>query len=340
MTTKIEWVSDSAGTQGLPWNPTTGCTKISAGCKNCYAKTMHRRLTAMGQVKYSEPFETVRFHPGALTVPLKRKKPTVWFVNSMSDLFHKDLSNEQIAAVFGVMAACPQHTFQVLTKRARRLSSWFAWASAAGHFFAPGDALKTCRRAAWSVTGDLVAPAEWPLPNVWIGVSVEDPSTAEARVPLLLETPAAVRFVSYEPALAGVDFHEWLGLQWTYSAGQPATPHPSGDGRGGWWSSLGHLPTDDPRIDQIIVGGESGHGARPCNIEWIRSVVEQCREAKVACFVKQLGAHPCEPRHGEWQSYHHTHGDLLCKKLTHKKGGDPSEWPEDLRVREFPGGTQ
>ncbi len=200
---KIEWT-------GKTWNPTTGCTKVSAGCKNCYAETMHARLTRMGQEKYSEPFETVRFHPDSLDVPLRRKKPTTWFVNSMSDLFHKDVTNEQIAAVFGVMAACPQHAFQVLTKRAARLPEWFAWIESRSHS-ASGPSFDVADFARKETGLDPAVHAPWPLPHVWIGVSVEDQKTADERLPYLRQTPATVRFVSYEPALGPVDFSEWIG---------------------------------------------------------------------------------------------------------------------------------
>jgi hypothetical protein len=169
----------------------------------------------------------------------------------------------------------------------------------------------------------------WPLPNVQLGVSVEDQATADARIPLLLQTPAAKRFVSYEPALGPVDFRPWLN-----DIRIPSCM--SGDG-----------PYQGPnRLDQIIVGGESGPGARPFDIQWARNTVRQCREAGVACFVKQMGS--CitglnldgppvsSPPRREGFLVHWTDKKNNTFGLCDRKGGDPSEWPEDLRVQEFP----
>jgi protein gp37 len=172
-------------------------------------------------------------------------------------------------------------------------------------------------------------PTVWPLPNVWLGVTAEDQERADERIPILLATPAAVRFVSYEPALGPIDFSCSVGsgcgalsLGWTFSAGQ-GDHHPSGDGRGGWWSDLGHMPGEPPQVDWVIVGGESGSRARPFDVQWARDTITQGRAAGTPVFVKQLGAVPV------------TEGREL--DLVHdRKGGDMSEWPEDLRVREFP----
>ena len=294
------------------WNPVRGCSRVSPGCDNCYAMGQAHRFAGPG--KPYDGLTTIRrgkvdwtgkarFIPGALTEPMRWKKPRRIFVNSMSDLFHHSLTNEEIAAVFGVMAVCPQHTFQVLTKRPDRMLEWFRWANSWAFdrvLCHADDALKGSGIAyahlAWGGRGG--RPPIWPLQNVWLGVSVEDQATADKRIPLLLETPAAVRFISAEPLLERVDLR--------YSAFNGA-------------DSLESLAG----LDWVIVGGESGHGARPCHVQWIRSIVQQCKDASVACFVKQLGGLPV---------------DIVGKRiaLADKKGGDPAEWSEDLRVRQFP----
>lgn len=224
--------------------------------------------------------------PRLLDVPLRRRKPTTWLVNSMSDLFHESLSLGEIAAVFGVMAACPQHTFQVLTTRAKRMRAWFEWL--------PSDGLRwTCMTEAIRqlnpyrpalerrvIEGLDAQVLQWPLPNVWIGVSAEDQARADERWEHLSQIDCAVKFLSCEPLLGPVSFKHWATLP-----------------------------------DWVIVGGESGPGARPCDVEWIRSIVRECRESDTPVFVKQLGS-----RLG----------------LRDPKGADPSEWPEDLRVRKTP----
>lgn len=324
------------------WNPVRGCSRVSAGCVNCYAEKVAVRwggasgpyagLTTNG--RWNGTVDLVFEH---LTDPLRWKRPRRVFVNSMSDLFHEALTNEQIAAVFGVMAAAPAHTFQVLTKRAERMQSWFEWA-------AKGDVTHTEVRAitlaAARVLGEgfaghakrFIAGAHgelaWPLANVWLGVSVEDQKTADARIPRLLDTPAAVRFVSYEPALGPVDF--------TYRGCGALLV----DGGGEKMQGQAHAPN---QVDWIIVGGESGANARPFDVAWARSTIEQCRAAGVAAFVKQLGSVVRDSRQIEQPSTwwpHHTklRGDDTFE-LRHSKGGDPSEWPADLRVREFPAVT-
>lgn len=254
----------------------------------------------------------------------------------MSDLFHPALPFEQVAAVFALMAGAQRHTFQVLTKRPGRALDFFEWIEdrargAAGLF--PLDGLDWRRghvlRAATLLTGaeriDLreMETRVWPLPNVWLGVSVEDQATADERIPHLLATPAAVRFVSYEPALGPVDFQQWIDRH--ACVGHSTT----GDGE--------NMQTCEgcvPRLDWLIVGGESGPGARPCNVAWIRYVVRQCRAAGVPVFVKQLGARP--ERFVEPSGAPDDGGDMEPLRFRDRKGGDPSEWPEDLRVREFP----
>jgi protein gp37 len=300
----IEWTDAS-------WNCLAGCEAVSPGCAHCYAATMTRRLEAMGQADYTglttaKHFNgTVRCLPDKLTIPLKWRKPRRVFVNSMSDLFHEDVPDEFIDRVFAVMAVCPQHTFQVLTKRAERMSDY-------------------CRRLPATyihqVADDFGALSElrdihFPLPNVWLGVSAEDQQRADERIPWLLKTPAAVRFVSAEPLLGPIDFLSWLAL---------------GPGKAAW-----HLATygDSQPLHWIIVGGESGSGARPCNADWVRSIVGQCKAAGVvACFVKQMGSNLVDGG----IRLDGTRTDPQRVLLSSRKGGDPTEWPGDLRVREFP----
>jgi protein gp37 len=258
----------------------------------------------------------------------------------MSDLFHERLSNEAIAAVFGVMAASPMHTFLILTKRPERAAEWFEWVSGRG---GPGpyirsdagrDGLRPIFSTFDAAHTEIVYGRGWrtvdhpwmkvvnaaacqmsdtPIPWVWLGTSVENQETAGERIPHLLRCPAAVRFVSYEPALAGVDFTRLRHESMT-----------NVDALRGEHGVTLPLAGRCARLDWIIVGGESGPGARPLDLAWARSTVEQCREAGVACFVKQLGGGPLYD------------GGMLRYRIRDRKGGDPTEWPEDLRVREWP----
>lgn len=212
MKTTIEWTEST-------WNPVTGCSKISPGCRHCYAERMAHRLQAMGNPRYQNGF-AVTLHHDQIELPLRWTKPQMIFVNSMSDLFHRDVPTEFIAEVFAVMQRASHHTFQVLTKRAKRLSS--------------------------------LAPAlPWPE-NLWMGVSVETQHVTP-RLDCLRDVPAAVRFVSFEPLLGPVEDTDLAGIHWA------------------------------------IVGGESGPGARPMKVEWVRSLRDQCAAASVPFFFKQWG---------------------------------------------------
>ena len=309
-TTAIEWAD-------TVWNPVIGCTRVSEGCRHCYAEWDAARKSTnpsipvyAGLSRFVGPKGNrdarwsgeVRLRPEKLTEPLRWRKPQRVFVNSMSDLFHADVPDEYIAAVFGVMAACPQHVFLVLTKRAERLRRWFEWVARTEHALLP---VGICLQRATHHLGEnwrkLAVPAAWPLPNVHLGVSVEGQATADERIPLLLDTPAAVRWVSAEPLLGPVDLTDLQAVGFN-------AVYPTGPARS--------------RLDWVVVGGESGNRARPCGVEWIRDVVRQCRKADVPCFVKQLGAN---------SSINSTDSGLVDRK-----GGDPSEWPDDLRVQEFP----
>lgn len=341
----IEWTEAT-------WNPVSGCTHASAGCDHCYAVTMTHRLEAMGQAKYAgltvlngrghRHFNgQVRCDEAALKIPLGWKKPKRVFVNSMSDLFHRDVPFEFVDKVFAVMALCPQHTFQILTKRPERMAEYLTWRSGSHEL----DADR--RYVVWSACRLLIEAAvktgtirrlfatpdetklflkefEWPLPNVWLGCSVENQDAADRRIPELLKTPAAVRFLSVEPLLGPVDF---------FNADRDGL-------RGGMRGA----------IHWIIVGGESGPNARPCDVEWIRNIVRQCKEAGVPCFVKQLGSRPTVDLAGSNDGFGEgtvaipdglvgTGDDVVLRgkvALRDRKGGDMAEFPEDLRVREFP----
>ena len=353
MATSIEWVRGEDGAAGETWNFARGCSRVDTACQNCYAQNLAHRfsgknqpyegLTALGKHGPRWTGE-VRFIPEQLSTPLKWRKPRRIFPCSMSDAFHADLTNEQIAAAFGVMAATPQHTYVMTTKRADRMREWFAWAEQRGKEYdlmrhgMPSALLacawEACSGDAW---GDVEPPSnwdmptpnlfgsQWPLPNVHLGVSAGTQASADERIADLLETPAAVRWVSLEPLLESVGIEAFL-----------KTP-----ARDECLVILGGEP--GPGLDWVVVGGESGPGARLCNVEWIRDVLRQCHNANVPCFVKQLGAFPASGdalATGEFR----TTGDGRCQvrmavpslKLQDAKGGDMAEWPEDLRVRQLP----
>lgn len=309
---KIEWTKET-------WNVHLGCSLKSAGCANCYAmkfahrglRPEHRGLTEVGP-KGPRWTGEVRFIPERLEHPLRWRKPRRIFVNSMSDLFHDDVPFEEVAAVFGVMAACPQHTFQVLTKRPARALEFFEWLAERAACPSYGCVHRdVCTQAAYDrldaskKTSHVVlldSGRDWPLQNVHLGVSVEDQAAADERIPVLLQCPAALRWVSYEPALGPVRFDKLHD-----------------DELGATWNGL------DLGIGWLVVGGESGPGARPFDLAWARSTVDQCREAGVPCFVKQMGALAGTTGGASWR--------LMLK---HPKGADMSEWPEDLRCREMP----
>lgn len=307
-TTKIQWTE-------VTWNPTTGCDRVSPGCDNCYALTLAKRLKAMGQARYqrdgdprtSGPGFGLTVHPDAVNEPLRWRKPRKVFVNSMSDLFHTEVPDPWLADIFAVMAAARQHVFQVLTKRhgrARSLLSNDDWVSQV-RSRAIGKGL----------------PAEdwqWPIPGIWLGVSVEDQKRADLRVPALAQTPAAVRFLSCEPLLGRVDLSRWLRPI-------PDCKHIDPDdgtcGHPDAYSPECWRGADCPLVklgewhgpDWIIVGGESGRGARPMDLAWAEQIVHDCQVADVPVFVKQLGV-----RTGG-KSHH-----------------DIEQFPAGLRVREYP----
>jgi protein gp37 len=300
MATKIEWTRGDDGMPGETWNPTTGCDRISPGCDHCYALTLAKRLKAMGQAKYqndgdprtSGPGFGVTLHPDALTLPLRWRNPRRVFVNSMSDIGHARVLAEFQAQVWAVMAMAQQHTFQVLTKRPERLRRLLQDDCRCGNGHIPGVHFRSAMDWAGTTHSPTYVPGvighvvyherDWPLPNVWLGTSIELDEYCR-RADDLRRTPAAIRFLSLEPLLG---------------------PLPSLDLSG---------------IDWVIIGGESGRGARPMRLEWARDLAGRGRAAGAAVFVKQLGS-------------------VLGRELgAGPKGGDWDAWPEDLRVRQFPG---
>lgn len=241
---KIEWTEKT-------WNPAVGCTKVSQGCKHCYAEIMHARLQSMGVAKYADDFWVVKPYPEHLNEPRTWKKGVLVFVNSMSDLFHADLPFEYIQQVFQVMNECPQHTFQVLTKRSGRLA-------------------------------ELAPQLEWHR-NIWIGVSVENQKTANERIPHLLTVPATVRFLSCEPLLGEVDIAESVEGTNTFWGGTETGGCMSGE----WLPQIKNHAAGG--ISWVIVGGESGPGCRPIHPDWVRSLRDQCKQNSVPFFFKQWG---------------------------------------------------
>ena len=273
MTTGISWTDET-------WNPTVGCSKISEGCRNCYAIGQSHRNAAIGatmptpgRLKYYEGLTekrgdrvewtgVVNFVPEALEIPLKWKKPRRIFVNSMSDLFHESVPFEWIDKVWEIMKATPRHTYQILTKRPDRMFEY--------------------------------AKSNQTLPNVLLGVTVENQQAANDRIPLLLQCPAALRFLSCEPLIAPVWIAPYVNC-----------------------------------LDWVIIGGESGPSARNCNIEWMKSIAQNCIDKNVPVFVKQLGAKP-------FSAYIPVTGASIRWPISDRKGAIVAEFPEYLQVQQFP----
>lgn len=247
--TTIQWVKNADGTQGKTWNPVTGCTKISPGCAHCYAARMAHRLAGRcGYPPAPNEFK-VTLHPEKLSEPGKWRKPSMVFVDSMGDLFHPDVPDAFIEMVFLRMANFYWHTFQVLTKRAERMQQ----------FVTALDAKE--------IIGDVVRPFR----NIWLGVSAENQKCADERIPLLLQTPAAVRLVSVEPMLSAVNLSPYLPI--LLPDGTPVFSYRQGLKVG---------------LDWVICGSESGPGARPAMASWVLSLRDQCQAAGVPFFLKQL----------------------------------------------------
>lgn len=358
-TTSIEWAM-------MVWNAVVGCTRISPGCEHCYAEVMAWRHVLMCRAlgrpcKYEGTVHLVggkprwtgvlKFDKDALMIPIRRKKPTTFFVDSMSDLFHEKAKLHWIDQLVSVMAQTPQHTYQILTKRADAL---LAYSLEMARLSPVNRALRIVRSmyldhpAEYLMGGNVTTSGmPWPLPNVHLGVSVENQKTFEERTELLGRTPAAVRFLSMEPMLEEID------------PGNAFDDPPEGSRYG--------------RIDLVIIGGESGHHARPFNIAWPRPVIAAARAGGARVYVKQMGSRPVKVTRRSfdtWLTWVHKaptrvdKGDVCIDamgrvlkngadfakardenafpvgiyapvKLKDRKGGDMAEWEDDLRIREL-----
>ncbi|MGB9408210.1 MAG: phage Gp37/Gp68 family protein [Terracidiphilus sp.] len=331
--TGIEWTDST-------WNPFIGCSRVSEGCRHCYAERLAGRFSAKTDGVYAgttkavnglqvwtgkinrAPEETLLkplhwrplvegcrgleksgvLHDPRLVCRDCVKRPRRIFVNSMSDLFHENVPDTWIDQIFAVMALCPQHVFQVLTKRPERMLAYFAHDGGFGRW----GYIEGCAR---KIAAELKAPkppagttlAIWGgrnLPNVWLGVSVENQAAADERIPLLLRTPAAVRFISAEPLLGPVDLEEL----------------PSASGIGRYLDSLSNAGVDKGalipnKLDWVIAGGESGPGARPMNPDWARSLRDQCVDAAVPFFFKQWGEYSPKNRREDLPA----HPTMVCE---------------------------
>ncbi len=334
--TKVKWADST-------WNPFRGCRAVSAGCANCFAKKYVNR--------FGDFSKRVRASDATFYAPLRwNKKPWVCdlcgeahhgvteqgycpqcgcaadahrrrvFFGSLCDWLDDEVPVGLLADALDVIRRCQNLDFLCLTKRPelwrRRISQYID---------SQLDGM-SCPRLPRD-TYDFIV--QWlhgtPPSNIWLGVSVENQQTADERIPMLLQIPAAKRFVSYEPALEAVDFARWIYTgkircvngYCSFNFSPKTCPVCHGEG---WIQNHQH-------VDWLIVGGESGPHARPCNIEWIRSTIQQCRAAGIPCFVKQLGAYPTddEPPNLHQLGFH-----------DRRKCADPSEWPEDLRVQDWP----
>lgn len=311
MASKIEWTESS-------WNPVIGCTKVSAGCKNCYAEEVTRRMQACGVKKYIER-DAVRCGKwtgnvycveSELDKPLHWRKPRLIFVCSMSDLFHEKVPFEFIDKVMAVIACCGQHSFQVLTKRADRALEYFE------RLYSKYELLESAALTfGRTLTFESLPLVAAPIKNLWLGVTCENQKTADERIPILLQIQAAVRFVSIEPCLEDVDldFVEDMSADMKCvacgafgHADSPIYMCPS-CGCGEYEEAESY----QGGIDWVIVGCESGANRRPCKLKWVRSIVSQCQSAGVPVFVKQLD---------------------INGKVEH----DISKFPPDLQVRQYP----
>ena len=273
------------------------CQRVSPGCVHCYAAGINKRLgTGLDYDARGIAGSDIYLDERILAEPLHWRRPRRVFVCSMTDVFAEWVPDEWLDRVFAVMALSKAHTFQLLTKRPKRMREYLSTArERIAAVIRDGKMTKNQLYAldmAGSVEGlpGTVHGLWWPLPNVWLGVSAEDQERADQRIPELLATPAAVRWLSCEPLLEPVE--------------------PALDG-----------------IAWVVVGGESGSGARACNEDWIRSIVQQCQSARVPAFVKQMGSNSQDDL---------VEGTDWRRVYRDRAGGDPAEWPEDLRVREYP----
>jgi protein gp37 len=262
VSTKIEWCTNPDGTKGETWNPITGCTPISEGCQNCYAKRMANRLKGRCGYDADEPFK-VTLHPDRLGQPLRWKKPRKIFVCSMGDLFHEDIDFYMVDKVFWTMFLSTQHTFLLLTKRPERMKKYIE---------------RIQKRRMGPTNQSTNDHRFWPNRRIWLGVTAENQARADERIPVLLQIPAAKRFASVEPMLGPVDLNhlqpnrevEIDCLNGTHGITRP------------------HVGANN-KLTWVICGGETGPGARPLHPDWVRSLRDQCQAAGVPFFFKSWG---------------------------------------------------
>lgn len=343
--TKIEWCDHS-------WSPWRGCTKVSAGCANCYAETLSKRNPAvLGQWGKGKPRvlaknwgDPVRWNRDSElnidashdwmydgpTVVRRVTRPTVF--PSLCDWLDDEVPVEWLARFLNLIHDTPNLDWLLLTKRPENWYNRIFDALMHVEGITDPNLLEHDPETEvgamlneWLRMDSQFAPS-----NVWIGTSVEDQPNAYRRIPELLKIPAKVRFLSVEPMLGPIEFER------NYPNGMYIDPlHGYQVGSG---SSIEMHGAPCGKIDWVIVGGESGRGARPCGVDWIRDIVSQCAAAGVPCFVKQLGSNPTFAApffHADWDQHHISEGAWISK-MTHPKCGDPDEWPKDLRVCQFP----
>jgi protein gp37 len=292
--TTIAWTDETI-------NPIVGCSRISAGCEKCYAETAAKTARLQQFPQYQKVAKwngTVEFVESQLIKPYEWKKSKKIFICSMADIFHENVPFNWVEEIFYMIENCPQHTFQILTKRPERMIEFFDWYIARN--------------------SDHSVELQWTMPdNIWLGVSCENQAMADKRIPLLMEIPAKVRFLSCEPLLEPINLSKFLPIEWSEIAED-------------WiesWPGIGSY-SRDAYPDWIIVGGESGAGSRPCHIDWIRDIASQCQSAKVPVFIKQLGSNAIATRSDNTGNYK--------LKLKDRKGSDILEWFDDLRLQQFP----
>ncbi len=388
--TKLEWcdftvnpVKYRDGDGKSVW----ACVKVSDGCKSCYAESLAKRYGRGGPYTVGQTATVTPYLDEAelrQMLSVKRLPPgSRVFVGDMTDIFGEWVPDEMLDRMFAVFALRPDVVFQVLTKRPERMRAYMSWRDEERGLVRQGAVQYVLdvqhARGEWKLDnsewpkGRPQLAERWPLPNVWLGTSVEDQAAADKRIPELLATPAAVRFLSCEPLLGDVfieaiemcgpvyggfpggdprnftpdrecctpaEIAAWEAAcaAWDRGEGEDRGPSCATFGDGSTWTGAGFgvgTYMVNPPIDWVIVGGESGPGARPMDVAWARSLVSQCRSAGVAVFVKQLGAKPYR------QGFHidpvgDTEPYTQMFNLRDRKGGDMSEWPADLRVRQFP----
>ncbi|NJK70614.1 MAG: DUF5131 family protein [Microcoleus sp. SU_5_3] len=276
------------------WNPVVGCQLNSPECDNCYAKELAQsaRMQQFPQYQQVKDWNKAVFAPSQLLKPLTWKRPLMVFL-SMGDLFFNTINDEELDRIFAICALTPHHTYQFLTKFPIRMQKYIQQGARNRIRMMAVDIGREQQLEPKIYEPYETCEFEWPLPNIWLGTSVGLQNSVECKVPWLQKTHAAVRFLSCEPLLESIDLRSHL-----------------------------------TNIDWVIVGGESGNKARPCHVEWIRSVIDQCKLANVPVFVKQLGAVAIESK----GYFFENHGNYELK-LRDRKGGDMQEWPIDLRFK-------